>query len=143
MTDRDKILKAVATNQPAYIELTEEHGHTDNTIDVLSRFIETFTAIGGNVIVVDTLSDIQTYISNTFSSDKRVISRVTGIAGDQIEEAVLSHPHSLHTVELAVLPAHFGVAENGAVWLTEDLMGERVLPFICQHLAIVLSAKDI
>lgn len=143
MTDRDKILKAIAANQPGYSELPEEYRHTGNTIDVVSRFIETLTSIGGNVIVVDRISDIQTYISNTFSSDKRVISRVTDIAGGQIEEDVLTHPHSLHTVELAVLAAHFGVAENGAVWLTEDLMGERVLPFICQHLAIVLSAKDI
>jgi L-lactate dehydrogenase complex protein LldG len=39
--------------------------------------------------------------------------------------------------------AHFGVAENGAVWLTDELMPDRVIPFICQHLVIVLKRSDI
>ena len=34
-------------------------------------------------------------------------------------------------------------AENGAVWITEELMGHRALPFITQHLAIVINANDI
>jgi L-lactate dehydrogenase complex protein LldG len=72
-----------------------------------------------------------------------VISRIGGIAeySEDIDTAL--SPHSLQDVEIAVLKAHFGVAENGAVWLTEELMGNRVLPFICQHLMIALSIKDI
>jgi len=46
-------------------------------------------------------------------------------------------------VELAVLKGHFGVAENGAIWITEDLMGHRALPFISQHLAIVIKRDSI
>jgi L-lactate dehydrogenase complex protein LldG len=47
-------------------------------------------------------------------------------------------PHTLENVDLAILRAHFGVAENGACWMTEDQMIERALPFITQHLALVL-----
>jgi L-lactate dehydrogenase complex protein LldG len=49
----------------------------------------------------------------------------------------------LADVELAVLRAHFAVAENGAVWITDEQMGNRVLPFICQHLAIVINETAI
>ena len=35
------------------------------------------------------------------------------------------------------------VAENGAVWLSEDQLQVRVLPFICQHLAVLVNQKDI
>ena len=52
-------------------------------------------------------------------------------------------PHELEVVEFALLPALFGVAENGAVWLSEKEIGIRVLPFITQHLAVVLDARQI
>jgi len=52
-------------------------------------------------------------------------------------------PHGLENVELAILEAHFGVAENGACWITEDRMIERALPFIAQNLALVIHKKDI
>ena len=37
------------------------------------------------------------------------------------------------------IPASLGVAENGAVWLPENTMINRLIPFICQHLVIVLN----
>jgi L-lactate dehydrogenase complex protein LldG len=44
---------------------------------------------------------------------------------------------------LAVLAVHLAVAENGAVWLTDNGMGQRIIPYICQHLAVVIHAGDI
>jgi L-lactate dehydrogenase complex protein LldG len=35
------------------------------------------------------------------------------------------------------------VAENGAVWLTEQVMGQRIIPYICQHLAVVVTEASI
>jgi len=52
-------------------------------------------------------------------------------------------PHGYEDVELAVIKAHFAVAENGAVWLTDELMCQRIIPYICQHLAVVISADSI
>ena len=34
------------------------------------------------------------------------------------------------------IDGEFGVAENGAIWLTEAALPHRVAPFICQHLVI-------
>ena len=39
--------------------------------------------------------------------------------------------------------AALAVAENGAVWLTEQEYGVRALPFICQHLVVVLQKQNI
>lgn len=52
-------------------------------------------------------------------------------------------PHSLKDVELTIVKAHFGVAENGALWVTDDLLGQRVSVFIPQYLAIVVQKSDI
>ena len=35
------------------------------------------------------------------------------------------------------------VAENGTVWLTEAALGQRIIPFICQHLAVLVEASTI
>ncbi|TEB40647.1 lactate utilization protein B/C, partial [Flavobacterium circumlabens] len=50
---------------------------------------------------------------------------------------------SLEDVELTIVKAHFGVAENSALWVTDALLGQRVAPFIAQYLAIIVSKKDI
>jgi L-lactate dehydrogenase complex protein LldG len=143
MTDREQIINAIAANQPAFSPLPATHFSAEDQVGLASHFADTLTAIGGVVFIVDNLADIHQHIENNTSADHRVISRIGGIAeyNEDIDYSLL--PHSLQNVEIAVLKAHFGVAENGAVWLTEELMGNRVLPFICQHLMIALPIKDI
>ncbi len=52
-------------------------------------------------------------------------------------------PHSFEDVELAIIKAPLAVAENGAVWLPEQAMGQRIIPYICQHLAVLLDERNI
>jgi L-lactate dehydrogenase complex protein LldG len=51
--------------------------------------------------------------------------------------------HTLEDVELGVFKAHFAVAENSAMWVTEEVLGKRVSPFICQHLMLIVNKKDV
>jgi L-lactate dehydrogenase complex protein LldG len=46
-------------------------------------------------------------------------------------------------VDLAILRARLGVAENGAMWLSEREMVHRVLPFITQHLILLVDPGTI
>jgi L-lactate dehydrogenase complex protein LldG len=46
---------------------------------------------------------------------------------------------SLAEVEVLEIDGEFGVAENGAIWLTEEALPHRVAPCICQHLVINVS----
>ncbi len=52
-------------------------------------------------------------------------------------------PHGLEDLGLAILDGQFGVAENGAIWLEDAELGLRVLPFITEHLVIVLERTDL
>ncbi|RPA68967.1 L-lactate dehydrogenase [Cyclobacteriaceae bacterium YHN15] len=49
--------------------------------------------------------------------------------------------HQLADMDVAIISGQFGVAENAAIWLEERDMGLRALPFITEHLVIVLE-KD-
>jgi L-lactate dehydrogenase complex protein LldG len=44
---------------------------------------------------------------------------------------------------MAFLKGSLGVAENGAVWLYESQMINRLLPFICQQLVLVLETRQL
>jgi L-lactate dehydrogenase complex protein LldG len=44
---------------------------------------------------------------------------------------------------LTLVKAYFGVAENSALWVTDDILGQRVSTFIPQYLAIIVNKKDI
>lgn len=52
-------------------------------------------------------------------------------------------PHELEDLDLAILDGQFGVAENGAIWLEDADLGLRALPFITEHLVIVLDRKNL
>ena len=142
MTSRDKILTAVMLNQPELTALPTLSFPEEEGINPIEKFITTLTGIGGQVINVSGYDAMKNHISKTTNPNTRLITNITVL--DDIAEMLIEHPGSLQDVELAIIKAHFGVAENGAVWVTEDALGgHRVLPFICQHLAVVLSANDI
>ena len=49
----------------------------------------------------------------------------------------------LDKIENLVLQGNFGVAENGAIWLEDKDMPNRLLPFITQHLILQIDANAI
>ncbi|MEZ4993594.1 MAG: LUD domain-containing protein, partial [Saprospiraceae bacterium] len=73
----------------------------------------------------------------------RIISRTTDSQLGNVDLDQLEKLTDLHGLDLAILPAQLGVAENAAVWLTEAEMGQRVVPFIAEHLVLVLDRKDV
>ncbi|GAB3914016.1 LutC/YkgG family protein [Mucilaginibacter boryungensis] len=141
---RGRILAAVKQNQPDAVALPDISALQGEPVDVVEKFTTVLTTIGGNVKKVSSYDEIAAYVKEYYSADHRVLTLIPELAGITKEVFAPSPAaHHLEDVELAVLKAHFGVAENGAVWITEELMGHRALPFITQHLAIVINANDI
>lgn len=51
--------------------------------------------------------------------------------------------HQLADLDVAIIKGQFGVAENAAIWLEDSDMGLRALPFITEHLVIVLEKEQL
>ncbi|MES2276709.1 MAG: LUD domain-containing protein [Bacteroidota bacterium] len=144
MTSREKILAAVKQNQPDLVALPDISRLTGEPVDAVEKFISTLTTIGGKVYKVAGYDEIAAIVAEAYKPENRIITLIPELACITTEVfAPNPDAHPLEDVELAVLKAHFGVAENGAVWVTEELLGHRALPFITQHLAIVISAESI
>jgi L-lactate dehydrogenase complex protein LldG len=144
MSTRDKILAAVLQNQPELTELPDISFLKGDNQNVQQTYINTLTTIGGKVLQVKSFDEIKALIPQHFDADKRVVSTLIELSDiAELNQGEAIDPHTLEDIELSIIRAHFGVAENGSVWVTEDLMGQRVLPFICQHLAVVIDAQNI
>ena len=143
MSSRETILAAVAKNQPPASPLPDLSRFGGSQPDVVTQYADVFTGIGGQVFLAKNLTGVNALIHEHFDTTTRIITTLPGL-GEPFE--VLSStvaPHSFDDVELAVIETQLAVAENGAVWLTDTLMGQRIIPYICQHLAVVVAADRI
>ncbi|GGH01693.1 LutC/YkgG family protein [Mucilaginibacter phyllosphaerae] len=146
MTSRDKILADVRKSQPPVsslpdMQVWENKGQAN--ANVIDTFKMVAANVGGKVIIINKLDEVRGHLN--FIPGSRVLTTIPAlfdVAGNAADYTD-AMPHELENVELAILPAEFGVAENSALWVTETQMGTRVLPFICQHLALVVNAADI
>lgn len=142
MSSRNKILKQLKKNKPEFLELPNIPDFRERGIDLLEAFMEMVYAMPGNVLQITENRTLTQLIWESFPTENRIASLVPDFLGNvEIEE--IKRPAELKDVDLAVLPSRLGVAENGAVWLAEADCGFRILPFITQHLLVVLDRENI
>lgn len=143
MSTREKILGAVLENQPPATSLPDISVFKGDNNDLVQKYMDVFKTIGGTAFLVDDIDAVKILINQNFDTTKRTITTLTEL-GESFELiSATVDPHTYDDVELAIIKAHFSVAENGAVWLTEEVMGQRIIPYICQHLAVLVNADNI
>jgi L-lactate dehydrogenase complex protein LldG len=74
---------------------------------------------------------------------KKIVSLVAGVGRGNLDLATISDPHELDGLDVAVLPGEIAVAENGAVWVDGSALPHRAVFVVCEHLVLVVDAKDI
>ena len=143
MSSRQKILEAVLKNQPQATLLPDISVFKGDNNNTVQKYMDIFKTIGGSSHLVDNIAAVKALINENFDVTKRIVTTLPELSDSAELLSAKVDPHSYEDVELAVLKAHFAVAENGAVWLTDELMCQRIIPYICQHLAVVISADSI
>ena len=143
MNTREKILAAVLKNQPPATALPDISLFKGSTDDTVQKYMDVFKSISGTAFLVDDIVAVKALINKNFDITKRIVTTLPELSDSLELVSATVDPHSYEDVELSIIKAHFAVAENGAVWLTEETMGQRIIPYICQHLAVVVSAESI
>ena len=140
---RAAILSAISNNQPEITLLPNDlQFEAPSRTLVTEKFIQMINLIGGRVVEIQRIEDINLYVLEHFGAGERLITPMeeldfyTPFTGDELA-------HQFADTDFAVFKTHFAVAENGAVWITEDKMGARVLPFITQHLGMLVREESI
>jgi L-lactate dehydrogenase complex protein LldG len=144
-TSKEFILKSVRRHRPSAAELPDLNQAWTTYEDRRRQFIEVLTAIGGHVETVATIDELNEHMRSlpaTMSAQK-IVSLVPGAGEPNVDLAVVASPHALADVDVAIMPGQFAVAENGAVWVTDHDVAQRVIYFLCQHLVLVVPASAI
>ena len=143
MSTREKILGEVLQNQPASLPLPDISRFRGEKQEVVQKYKAIFESIGGTVYLVEDFAAIKAIIHANYDIEKRIATTLPELT-ESFEKIIPNvDPHTYEDIELAIIHGHFAVAENGAVWLSDELMGQRIIPYICQHLAVVVRAESI
>lgn len=140
---REKILNTIKFNQPEFIKPTLVKNFVSPFDDVVEKFKEVFKAIGGQLYEVSSNDELLTIIETNFAEARRIISCMPGVPGTEKNEINEKDGHDYDDVDLLIMQSRMAVAENGAVWVTDNEIQVRVLPFITQHLVVVVNSKNI
>lgn len=144
MSSREKILHQVKANKPPVSPLPAHVTFASIPPEErLAAFIKSNENAGGVVYLVPGLASIGDYLKVNFSSPERILNTVNGVGFGMEADGPIMDGSILANLEIAVVEALWGVAENGAAWVTEDNLPARVLPFICEHLVLVIHADKI
>jgi L-lactate dehydrogenase complex protein LldG len=74
---------------------------------------------------------------------KTIVSLVKPIKLGNLDINIVGEPHELAGVDVAIAEGRFGVAENAAIWITDEELRHRAIYFICQHLVLLVPASEI
>ena len=144
MSSKAEILQKIKNSQPnGFAELPNLKVLGSEQFDVLEMYKTVLRNIGGNPIEVANYDEILAFLKSNYPLEKRIITTVPELSEIAVLDWTNDDPHSLQNVELTIIKAHFGVAENSALWVTDDILGQRVAPFITQYLAIIVNKKDL
>jgi len=107
-----------------------------------STFEKHLREAGGAAHDIENPTEALARLASLHPTAQVVCSAVSEIPGTRRAETIRD-PHELADVDVGVVRARFGVAESGAVWLTEEDLIVNGLGFLSQHLVVLLDPNEI
>ena len=144
MNSREKILSSIVTGKPeALPHPGVAPSFANGDTDLAALFTRTLEGIGGQVMKVTDYGTVRKHIAEAKQRGEWIVnaSEELGEVSTDVGPGMVAP--QLAAIDRAFLKSSMGVAENGSVWLKESEMLNRLLPFICQHLVIVLDARNL
>ena len=167
MSARDGILAAVRSNQPRpavplpeipgtvckgiscclgykgdLTQLPEVRRSQDVAEPLLPCFRRQLEAMGGRSFEVANAAAARAKVAELFPAARVVCSAVPEVPGTRRVEDVRD-PHELNDVDVGVVSSPLGVAEAGAIWLTQRELVVNALGVLSQHLIVLLDPAAI
>ena len=113
--------------------------------DLAAKFAEMVGAVGGTCLRAPDLAAADRALRDlpVHREARQVVSLVPGVGQGNVDPSQVADPHDLAGLDLCVLPAELGVAENGAVWIDGKRLPHQALFVIPEHLALVVEARSL
>ncbi|MBR1395118.1 MAG: LUD domain-containing protein [Prevotella sp.] len=143
MSSKEEILKRYRANVRQQFDMPDLSDIRGVTYpEPLVQFIKMSEAVGGQVIEVDRGRDINTLIRELFPDAKEIASNLPEITIATRNPDTVGRARDLNGTDVGIIRGSFGVAENGCVWIPQQ-MKEKAVCFISEHLVILLPKSQI
>ena len=106
------------------------------------QFIKMSEAVGGQVIEIDPGRDINTLIRELYPDAKEIASNLPEITIATRNPDTVGRARDLNGTDVGVIRGIFGVAENGCIWVPQQ-MKEKAVCFISENLVILLPKSQV
>lgn len=110
--------------------------------DPLVQFIKMSESVGGQVIEVDSGRDINKLIRDLYPDAKEIASNLPEITIATRNPDTVGRARDLNGTDVGVIRGMFGVAENGCIWIPQQ-MKEKAVCFISENLVILMPKSEI
>lgn len=139
MDSKDEILKSIKQNTEVRYEMPDLNTIRVTTYpDLIGRFREVMKQVGGEAILLEEGQDINELILERYPDAKSIASTLPDITCATLNPNEVATPAELNGTDLAVVDGKLGVAENGAVWVEQDVKLKAIY-FISENLIILLD----
>ncbi len=145
MASRSDILNAVRSRTLAPAELPALTGDWITYPDHWRQFSETLQGVGGRCLEVADIGQLREELTRLepVAAAKKICSLIPDVLAPNVDLSAVEDPHHLEDVDVALVPGHFAVAENAAVWVTDEQLRHRAVLFIVQHLVLVVPRDQV
>jgi L-lactate dehydrogenase complex protein LldG len=140
-TDR-KGIKTGLGYKEHFDRMPEVPGFPDGGEPILPYFRRQLDAMGGRSFEVQGAEAARAKVAELFPAVKVICSAAPEVPGTRRVEDVRD-PHALNDVDVGVVRSPLGVAEAGAVWLTQGELVVNALGVLSQHLIVLLDPAAI
>lgn len=110
--------------------------------DTVEQFIEMSRNVGSNVIVAKQGESLDDIVRRAYPEAKVIASDLKELTIATLNPDTVADAQSLNGTDVGVVAGEIGVAENGCVWIPQQ-MKEKAVCFISEYLVIVLSKNSI
>jgi L-lactate dehydrogenase complex protein LldG len=144
-TSKEQIVGSLRSSRLEVVELPDLDQDWIQYDDPVGQFATAVQAVGGRAVMVDSDREIDVELEKirAYGDAQNVCSLIPGVRKANVDLETVDDPHELEDVDFFIAPGHFGIAETGAVWVTDEPTKHRVLYFITQHLVLVVPASEI
>lgn len=145
MSSKEEILAKIrqhSNEQVRYEKPVLEYMNRITYTDKLEQFCAISRAVGGAAVVLGQGEDVNAVIRRTYPDAMRIASVLPEISCATFNPDMLDDPRELDGTDIAVVKGEIGVAENGAIWIPQEVK-HKALYFISETLVILLDRNRI
>lgn len=145
MGSREAILSKIKSNKPELLDLPViDINVFDEGLDLLKEFTKKVEVVGGNVFSAKSINDVLEKVGKMHEDTTVNYSNIPGTdTFNTFDIEDVKDPKELEDLDVLILESDLAIAENGAVWLENEKLPMRVLPFITKHLVLVLKNENL